>query len=82
MRPYVNSTDDEIVAEITELRSSRKAVHMGGIVSKIAGEGRMVEYTRSSLPGIDNELRELYAEARRRNLAIGGTGGAIAVEIG
>ncbi len=82
MRPYVDNTDDEVVAEITELRSARKKVGMGGIVSKIAGEGRLVEYTRSSIPFLDTELRELYAEARRRNLTIGGTGGAIAVEIG
>lgn len=82
MRPYVTHTDDEIVAEITQYRDAKKTIGLGGVVSKIAGEGRMVEYTRSNMPTIDTALRELYAEARRRNLEIGGTGGAIAVEIG
>lgn len=82
MRPYADLTDDELTAEIKQYRDARKEALFGGGVGVIAGEGRRIEYTKTSVGGLDQELRLLYYEARARGLPIGGTGGAIAVEIG
>lgn len=81
MRPYINMSDEELEAEIASTVAARRTA-IGGSVAVIAGEGRRIEYTRSNLGGLDKVLRDLGFEARKRGLAIGGTGGAIAVEIG
>lgn len=82
MNPYTGLTDDELIAEINEYRAARKEALFGGGVGVVQAEGRRLEFTRANLTGLDAELRMLYYEARRRGLEIGGSGGAIAVEIG
>jgi len=82
MRPYADLTDELLIAEIEQYRAARKEAMFGGGVGVIAGEGRRIEYTKTSIRGLDEELRVLYYEARQRGLPIGGSGGAIAVEIG
>lgn len=82
MRPYIDLTDEELIAEIKAYRAAKRKIAMGGDVAVIAGESRRLEFTRSSSTVLDTELRSLYYEARKRGLDIGGTGGAIAVEIG
>lgn len=85
MRPYDPSlyTDAELIAEIKQYQAAKREVNIGGGVGKVQGEGRLVEFTKANAGGIDVELRELYAEAKRRGLGeFSGYGGAIAVEIG
>lgn len=81
MRPHVGLTDQQILSEISDLRKARRKIATGDI-AVIAGEGRRLEYGRGDSKIIDQELRELYAEATERGMAIGAGGGAIAVEIG
>lgn len=82
MRPYINMTDEALVAKIEELSGVADTLASGGIVSKVAGEGRLVEYTRGSAAALATQLRMLGYEARLRRLPIGGEGGAIRVVIG
>ncbi len=82
MRPYADLTDRALSDEIKQYRDARREALFGGGVGVIAGEGRRIEYTKTSIGGLDADLRLLYYEARMRGMAIGGTGGAIAVEIG
>lgn len=85
MRPYdpVLYSDEALKDEIRQYRAAKREVNLGGGVGKVQGEGRLVEFTKANAGGIDVELRELYAEARRRGLGdFAGYGGAIAVEIG
>lgn len=79
---YPELDDAALIAEIVEYRAAKKAVALGGGIAVIAGEGRRIEYTRANSSALDSELRNLLYEARRRGLDIGGSGGAIAVEIG
>lgn len=79
MRPYINFTDDELIAEITALRDARRKIAMGG-VAVIQGEQRRVEYTTGSAQLLNQDMRELEYEARQRGLEIAGEGGAISVE--
>jgi len=81
-------TDEDLEAEIRKYAEARRTVRGGNpasVVRKIQGEGRMIEFApvQDSMNNLDADLREMMAEARRRGLEIGGTGGgAIAVEIG
>ena len=79
MRPYLNFTDDELVAEITALFAARRKIATGGI-AVIAGEGRRVEYTPGSAVALNEDMRLAEYEARQRGLEIAGPGGAITVE--
>ncbi len=80
MRPYINYTDEELVAEITTHFEAKSKIAMGGIYSKIAGEGRLVEFSPGQAPLLDQTLRYLEFEARQRGLEIAGEGGAISLE--
>lgn len=83
MAPYASYTDQQILDEIAEYRSARKAAALGGNIQEVAGEGRKIKYFGTDMRTVDAELRELYAEAKSRGLEIGGErGGAIPVEIG
>ena len=82
MRPYAGLTDEQLEAEIQAYLAARREVALGGGVGVIAGEGRRIEYVRSNIGLLDQDLRALGWEARYRGLAIGGDGGAIAVEFG
>lgn len=83
MAPYAEYTDQQIKDEIAEYRAAKKQNALGGSIQQVAGEGRMIKYFGTDNRTIDLELRELYAEAKSRGLAIGGDhGGAIPVEIG
>ncbi len=77
----IDAIREELIAEINEYVAAKKKVAMGGI-GVVAGEGRRIEYTPASSRGIDEQLRLLGYEARKRGLEIGGSGGAIEVEIG
>ena len=83
MGPYSNYTDQQILDEIAEYRSALKASMQGGI-AEVQGEGRRIKYVGLDRRNVNAELRELYAEARRRGLEgyCGPYGTAIAVEIG
>lgn len=81
MRPYADLTDEELKAEIAEFRLAIKQAAKGG-VGVVAGEGRRLEYTAGNMNIAYAALRDLYAEAAERGLAIGQGGGAIPVEIG
>lgn len=80
--------DDALVTEIKAYAAARREVRAGNPaqhIRKIQGEGRLLEFApvESSMAGLDADLREMLAEAQRRGLEIGGTGGgAIAVETG
>lgn len=77
-------TDDALVAEIRAYAGARRELATRD-VAVIAGEGRRLEFTNTAdqKRGLDADLREMLAEARRRGLSIGGNGGhALAVEIG
>ena len=82
MRLYADLTDEALLAEIAEYRAAIKKVAMGGNVGVVAGEGRRIEYTAGNIEAARLELRELFAEAADRGLAVGSGGGAIPVEIG
>lgn len=76
--------DAELIAEIRQYAAARKEV-MNDRIGKVQGEGRLIEFTNNpeDRKQLNADLREMMAEARRRGLSIGGTGGgAIAVEIG
>ena len=73
--------DAALLAEFASYRAARKTA-MSGNVAVIAGEGHRLEFAPTQFGEIDRELREIACEARMRGLAWGGTGGAIAVEIG
>jgi len=81
-------TDEELVAEIQQYAAARRKVRGGdpaSVIRRISGEGRLIEFApiESSMAGLDADLREMLAEARRRGLDIGGTGGsAIEVRMG
>lgn len=83
MRPYPPELYDDaaLLAEFSSYRAARKTALSGGI-AVIAGEGRRLEYAPTQYGEIDRELREIACEARARGLSWGGSGGAIAVEIG
>lgn len=81
MRPYIDYTDEQLIAEINATLAARKTAISGG-VAVVAGEGRRIEYTRANLTGLEQTLRDLGYEARQRGLPIGGTGGALTVRIG
>jgi len=82
MRLYADLTDEQLLAEITEMLDAKKELALGKI-AVIAGEGRRIEYAPSQKQSVNNILRELGLEARERGLSIGGDGGgAIRVEIG
>lgn len=78
--------DDQLVAEIKQYATARKATAAGDTVAfkSVSGEGRRIEFasTPDQRTALDADLREMLAEARRRGLSIGvGTGGgSIAVE--
>jgi hypothetical protein len=80
--------NDALVEEIRNMAVSRRKVSGGDPAShirKVSGEGRMVEFApvADSMAGLDADLREAMAEARRRGLDIGGDPhNAIAVEFG
>ena len=80
--------DAALEAEIRAMAAARRKVRSGDPsqhIRKVQGEGRLIEFApvESSITGLDADLREMLAEARRRGLEIGGTGGgAIAVEVG
>jgi hypothetical protein len=74
-------TDEALIAEIAQFRSAIRKASLRG-VGVVSGEGRRIEFTTSNLGDARTELRELLRIARERGLAIGGTAGAIAVEIG
>lgn len=74
-------SDEALIAEIAAYRKAIDRVARTGVGS-VTGEGRRIEFTASSSNAAHDALRELLALARERGLPIGGTGGAIAVEIG
>lgn len=84
---YADISDEDLVTKIRAFRDARDELAGGGMVAKVQGEGRMVEYVRSDITGsskaLNTALRNYLAEAARRGLPIGdGLGGAILVEIG
>jgi hypothetical protein len=79
--------DAELIAEIRQYAAARKQVSNGETAAfkSVAGEGRRIEFasTKDQRDALNADLREMMAEARRRGLPIGGTGGgAIMVETG
>ena len=74
-------TNEALLAEIAQYRAAVKKAALRG-VGVVQGEGRRVEFTASNIQYAQSELRELLRVARDRGLAIGGTGGAVGVEIG
>jgi hypothetical protein len=74
-------TDAALLAEIATCRKAIRDVGRRG-VAVVAGEGRRVEFTASNIGIAQDELRELLRIARERGLAMGGSVGALAVEIG
>jgi hypothetical protein len=73
-------SDAALIAEIQEYRAAIKEVSIGGI-AVIQGEGRRLEFTRSGVPTLQAELRDMMAAAARRGLISVSPGGAIPVEI-
>lgn len=63
---YSDLDDEELDAEIVELRTKVKEVMAGGAVQVIAGEGRRIEYTRSNLDGLESLLRAALNEREKR----------------
>lgn len=74
-------SDAALLAEIAVYRKAIRDTATRG-VGVIAGEGRRVEFTASNVQFARDELRELLRIARERNMPIGGTAGALQVEIG
>jgi hypothetical protein len=73
--------DAALTAEIQAYVAARRTLAQGGGVAVIAGDNRRVEYVGSNIGDLDQELRNLQFEARKRGLAIGGcAGGSIGVE--
>ena len=64
---YSDLTDEELDAEIVELRGKVKEVMSGGAVQVIAGEGRRIEYTRSNIDGLESLLRSALNEREKRS---------------
>jgi hypothetical protein len=78
MGMYSDLTAEELDEEIAILRQARRDILGPEKISKIAGEGRSIEYSRGDMKTLERSLRDALAERARRSG--GGSGGAIPVE--
>jgi len=62
---YTDLSNAELDEEIATLRTARRQVMTEG-VSKIAGEGRSIEYSRADSTRVERSLRDAIAERSRR----------------
>jgi hypothetical protein len=74
MSVYSDLTDEELEAEIADLRSRIRGAPGSPAVKSVAGEGRRVEYENMSSHGLRRLLTDALNEQERRNGT--GLGGA------
>lgn len=63
---YEDLSDDDLKAEIIDLRGKIKIVVGGGTAVVVAGEGRRVEYTAANLKGLQSLLTAAIRERDER----------------
>lgn len=59
---YTGLDEAALIAKADELRGKMETLATGGGVVRVAGEGRMIEYSRANAAGLQRLLNEVLAE--------------------